>query len=381
MGESRGTRARRNARRAIAVGVGAVTAAVLLTGCGSSAGADAARASIIEAVEGLPDVADVTGTVEASNGGGLETYYNARITVEMDEGAPPESYSRVATATTQATDGKESGGVIIEDAVGGSVTYDTGAPSKTIDSTVTTWRDWAADTDPVAVDAVRVASVEVELIAISARENRPASSEVKVLFLYADPLTPTDAARLVGGFQAELPKPLASAEISLVLTNPDPGSAGVHVLAWGLPVPASVLETIATIEGTTAALGPLGGSVAAIDWYGEQHDRGLDRPDELRLAVAFAEDTRLGGVPLAELQASPQWAAYQQVTTLANTSETAISFTMSADNPRIAGFTAQPCGSADDELDAPRDPSEADRAIAAWWLAQAPACPDVGRHE
>jgi hypothetical protein len=54
---------------------------------------------------------------------------------------------------------------------------------------------------------------------------------------------------------------------------------------------------------------------------------------------------------------------------------------MSADNPRIAGFTAQPCGSADDELDPPRDPSEADQAIAAWWLAQAPACPGVGRHE
>ena len=381
MGESRGARARRNARRAIAIGLGAVTAAVLLTGCGSSAGADAARASIVEAVEGLPDVEDVSGTVEASNGGGLETYYNARITVEMADGAPPESYSDVATAAAQATDGKESGEVIIEDAAGGSVTFDTGAPRKTIDATVSAWRDWSADTDPVAVDSIRVAFVEVELIALSARENRPASSELKVLFLYADPLTPTDAARLVGGFQAELPMPLASAEISLVLSNPDPASAGVHVLAWGLPVPTSVLETIAAIEGTTAVLGPLGGSVAGIDWYAEQHDRGLDRPDELIVSVAFPEDTRLGGVPLAELQASPQWAAYQQVTTLANTAATAISFSMSADNPRIAGFTAQPCGSADDELDPPRDPSEADQAIAAWWLAQAPACPGVGRHE
>lgn len=351
----------------------------LLTGCGSSAGADAARASIIEAVEGLPDVADVTGTVEASNGGGLETYYNARITVEMADGAPPESYADVATAAAQATDGKESGEVVVEDAAGGSVIFDTGAPRKTIDATVTAWRDWS-DTDPAEVDAVRVASVEVELIALSARENRPASSELKVLFLYADPLTPTDAARLVGGFQAELPMPLASAEISLVLSNPDPGSAGVHVLAWGLPVPASVLETIAVIEGTTAVLAPLGGSVAGIDWYAEQHDRGLDRPDELLVSVAFPEDAPLGGAPLAELQASPQWAAYQQVTTLANTSATAISFSMSADDPRIAGFTAQPCGSADDELDPPRDPSEADQAIAAWWLAQAPACPGVGRH-
>ncbi|WP_285026858.1 hypothetical protein [Plantibacter sp. ME-Dv--P-122b] len=381
MGESRGARARRNARRAIAVGLGAITAAVLLTGCGSSADADGARASLVEAVEGLPDVADVTGTVEASNGGGLETYYSARITVEMAGGAPPESYTGVAAAAAQATDGKESGELIIEDAAGGSVRFDTGAPAKTIDATVTAWRDWAADTDPVEVDAVRVASVEVELIAIAAHEIRPASSELKVLFLYDDPLTPTDAARLLGGFQAELPKPLASAETSLVLTNLDPGSAGAHVLAWGLPVPASVLETIAAIEGTTAVLAPLGGSVAAIDWYAEQRGAGSNRPDQLNVSVVFPEDTPLGGMPFAELQASPQWAAYQQVTTLANASETAISFTMSADNPRIAGFTAQPCGTADDELDAPRDPSEADRAIAAWWLAQAPACPGVGRHE
>ncbi|WP_314138082.1 hypothetical protein [uncultured Plantibacter sp.] len=80
MGESRGTRARLVTRRAVTIGIGAVMAAALLTGCGSSAGADVARASIIDAVEGLPDVVDVTGTVEASNGGGLETYHNARIT-------------------------------------------------------------------------------------------------------------------------------------------------------------------------------------------------------------------------------------------------------------------------------------------------------------
>jgi hypothetical protein len=376
MGESRGALARRNTRRAIAIGLGAITAAVLLTGCGSSADADGARASIVEAVEGLPDVADVSGRVEASNGGGLKTYYNARITVEMADGAPPESYSDVATAAAQATDGKESGEVIVEDAAGGSVTFDTGAPRKTIDATVSAWRDWSADTDPVAVDSIRV-----ELVATSADGDRPASSDLQVMFVFAEPLAPATIAGFVGEFQAELPDPLAAAETTLVLNNPESSSGAPRFSATGLPVPPAVLETVAAIEGTTAVLGPLGGSVAGIDWYGEQHGGGLDRPDELLLAVAFPEDAPLGGVPLAELQASPQWAAYQQVTTLANTSATAISFSMSADNPRIAGFTAQPCGSADDELDPPRDPSEADQAIAAWWLAQAPACPGVGRHE
>lgn len=183
MGESRGALARRNVRRAIAIGLGAVMAGVLLTGCGSSADADGARASIVEAVEGLPDVADVSGTVEASNGGGLEAYYNARITVEMADGASPESYSDVATAAARSTDGKESGQVIVEDAAGGSVTFDTGAPRKTIDATVTAWRDWSADTDPVAVDSVRV-----ELVATSADGDRPASSDLQVMFVFAEPL-------------------------------------------------------------------------------------------------------------------------------------------------------------------------------------------------
>lgn len=356
-------------------------AAVLLTGCDSSADADRARASITEAVAELPDVADVSGTVDASNGGGLETYHSAQVTIEMDDGAPAESFTRVATAATQATDGGEPGSLWVKDAAGGSVRFDTDAPGEMIDATVAAWRDWSAGADAVEPGSAPVEFAQVELVATRAREHRPATSDLDVAFVYARPLTPTDVVSLVGAFQAELPKPLASIETSLVLTDTERDSGGVHFTSTALPVPPSVLETIASVEGTTAVLGPLGGSVNSIDWYGEDPRGRTDNPEQLVLEVGFPGETSLPGTPLDELQATPQWAAYQQVTTLANPSETVISFRLSANDRPIAGFSAHPCGSADDDPGAEGRTNEADDAIAAWWLAQAPACPGVGRHE